>query len=342
VEKALEDYVSDGGGLVIYHSANNAFANWPAYNEMIGLGWRDKDFGPGLIVGPDEKVIIIPKGEGRGPGHGPEHDFQVTVLNPEHPITKGLPKKWMHPHEQLTHGQHGPAKNMTVLSCAHSKDTGDNEVMDWVIPYGKGRVYVTMLGHLWKDKPDTAMRCIGFQTMLIRGCQWAATGNVSYPLPEDFPTATQMRLRAEATVKKPEDRVTEVIHDGSTIFSVQSPSGIGGATIRQESWPDHVSLRLHLRGMEGLTISNGSVAFKASVLSHSGNRRLLSVVYNGQEQVPEEGSRYWTEIRAFDASGEPVQGLPEGGGYFELVLPQALFEARPKSLTIDWIDFYRQ
>jgi hypothetical protein len=112
VEAALEDYVKNGGGLVIYHSANNSFPNWPAYNEMIGLGWRNRDFGSGMIISRDETVLVIPKGQGRNPGHGPEHDFQVTVLRRNHPITKGLPKKWMHPHEQLTHGQHGPARNV--------------------------------------------------------------------------------------------------------------------------------------------------------------------------------------------------------------------------------------
>ena len=341
IETALEDYVRNGGGLVIYHSANNSFPNWPAYNEMIGLGWRHKDFGPGLIVSPDEKVVVIPKGEGRNPGHGPEHDFQVTVLNAEHPITKGLPKKWKHPHEQLTHGQHGPAKNMAILSYAYSKDAGDNEVLDWVIPFGKGRIYVTMLGHLWKDKPDTAVRCFGFQTVLIRGCEWAATGEVGYSVPRDFPTATKMRLGAQATVRKPEDRIAEIINDGGTIFSVRSPSGIGSATIGRDSWPDRVSLRLYLRGLEGLTISNGSVIVKASVLSHSGNRRMLTVANGSQEQVSEEDSRYWTEIKTFDARKRSVQELPEGGGYFEMVLPQALFEARPQSLSIDWIDFYR-
>ena len=137
--------------------------------------------------------MAIPKGEGRNPGHGPEHDFQMTVLNFDHPITEGLPKKWMHPHEQLTHGQHGPAKNLTVLTYAWSKDAKENEPMDWVVSYGKGRVYTTMLGHLWKNGPDTAMRCIGFQTMLIRGCEWAATGKVTYPVPKDFPTATEIR-----------------------------------------------------------------------------------------------------------------------------------------------------
>ncbi len=193
-QKALEDYVRGGGGLVIYHSANNSFPNWPAYNEMIGLGWRDRSFGPGLVVDKEESIVVIPRGQGRNPGHGPEHDFQVTVLATDHPITRGLPRNWMHPHEQLTHGQHGPARTMTVLSYAHSKDTGENEVMDWVIPFGKGRVYVTMLGHLWKGKPDTAMRCVGFQTMLIRGCQWAATGKVSYPVPASFPTSTDVKL----------------------------------------------------------------------------------------------------------------------------------------------------
>ena len=195
LEEALEDYVTGGGGLVSYHAANNSFPEWPAYNRMIGLGWRGKDFGPSLVVGGDGKVVEVPKGQGFDPGHGPEHDFVVTVRDAHHPITKGLPTTWLHPHEQLTHGQHGPAKDMTVLTYAYSKDTKQNEVMDWVIPFGQGRVYTTMLGHLWKDGPDTAMRCVGFQTMFIRGVEWAASGRVSYPVPEDFPTESQMRLR---------------------------------------------------------------------------------------------------------------------------------------------------
>ena len=195
LEKALEDYVSGGGGLVSYHAANNSFPEWPAYNRMIGLGWRGKDFGPSLVVGGDGKVVEVPKGQGLDPGHGPEHDFVVTVRDADHPITRGLPKTWLHPHEQLTHGQHGPARDMTVLTYAYSKDTKRNEVMDWVIPFGEGRVYTTMLGHLWKDGPDTAMRCVGFQTMFIRGVEWAASGGVSYPVPEDFPSVSEIKLR---------------------------------------------------------------------------------------------------------------------------------------------------
>ena len=32
----FEEYVSNGGGLVVVHAADNAFPNWPAYNLMIG------------------------------------------------------------------------------------------------------------------------------------------------------------------------------------------------------------------------------------------------------------------------------------------------------------------
>lgn len=65
------------------------------------------------------------------------------------------------------------------------------------------------------------------------------------------------------------------------------------------------------------------------------------MVDDGQEKVVDQGDPYWTEIGAFDANGKPVRGLPGEGGYFEMLLPQALFEAKPKSPTIGWIDFYR-
>ncbi len=195
LEKSLEDYVNRGGGLVVYHAANNSFPNWPAYNRMIGLGWRDKGFGPSVIVGEDGKVVAILQGQGLNPGHGPEHDLVITVLTADHPITRGMPSKWLHPHEQLTHGQHGPIENMTILTYAFSRDTKQRKVMDWVIPYGKGLVYTTMLGHLWKDGPDTAMRCVGFQTMFIRGAEWAASGKVTFPVPADFPTVSEIHLR---------------------------------------------------------------------------------------------------------------------------------------------------
>jgi type 1 glutamine amidotransferase len=196
VEQALEKYVRSGGGLIVFHAANNAFRHWAAYNEMIGLGWRDKTFGPGLTISSDGKVVVVPQGSGLNPGHGPRHDFQMSVLPTDHPITRGMPARWMHPSEQLTHGQHGPAEGLTILTYAYSKDSKQNEPMDWVRDYGKGRVYATMLGHTWKNEPSPNLECVGFQTLLARGAEWAASGQVTIPIPAQFPGPERIVLKA--------------------------------------------------------------------------------------------------------------------------------------------------
>src|ERR1039458_3592619 len=170
-----------GGGLVVFHAANNAFLNWPEYNEMIGLGWRDKSFGEGIAIGPGGAVVRIPKGEGLNPGHGPRHDFEVYVRDAGHPITRGLPPHWAHPSEQLTHGQHGPAQGLDVLTYAFSEISRQGEPMDWVRQYGRGRVYTTMLGHTWKDESNPNLDDVSFQALLARGAEWAATGQVTLP-----------------------------------------------------------------------------------------------------------------------------------------------------------------
>jgi uncharacterized protein len=56
-----------------------------------------------------------------------------------------------------------------------------------------------MLGHTWKnEEPDNPnLRCAGFQTLFLRGVEWAATGKVTVPLPEDFPTAEKISVRPE-------------------------------------------------------------------------------------------------------------------------------------------------
>jgi len=195
VEQSLERYVRAGGGLVVFHAANNAFLHWDAYNEMIGLGWRDKTFGPGLAVTDEGRTVTIPIGAGINPGHGPRHDFQMRVVDTAHPITKGIPPLWMHPSEQLTHGQHGPAQGLTILTSAYSTDSLQNEPMDWVRSYGKGRVYTTMLGHSWKNEPNPNYECIGFQTLLARGVEWAASGRVTIPVPAKFPSPASVLTR---------------------------------------------------------------------------------------------------------------------------------------------------
>ena len=39
------------------------------------------------------------------------------------------------------------------------------------------------------------MRCVAFQVTLVRGAEWAATGAVTYEVPEDFPGADEVAVR---------------------------------------------------------------------------------------------------------------------------------------------------
>ena len=42
----FERFVREGGGFVVIHGADNSWADWPEYNEMIGLGgWGGREAG---------------------------------------------------------------------------------------------------------------------------------------------------------------------------------------------------------------------------------------------------------------------------------------------------------
>lgn len=188
-QKSLESTLKDGKiALVIVHAANNAFGGWGEYNKMIGMGWRGAGAGDRLTLDADGKEVRVEKGKGPGAGHGSQHPFKVVVRDTEHPITKGMPKEWLHAQDELYHGMRGPIENVKLLATAFADKakggTGEHEPMIWTVSYGQGRVFHTPMGH------DLAgMRCNGFITTLRRGTEWAATGKVTFPVPEDFPTA---------------------------------------------------------------------------------------------------------------------------------------------------------
>ncbi len=199
--EAFEKFVKNGGGFVSVHAANNAFSGWAAYNEMIGLGgWggRNEKSGPYLYWDTRAKKIIEDLQKGRGGSHGSQHEFLVEAREPNHPIIKGMPKKWMHAQDELYDRLRGPAKNVTVLATAFAdpkkRGSGRHEPMLMVINHGKGRVFHTTLGHA-RDAKAPAMLCVGFIATFQRGTEWAATGKVTQPVPADFPTETKVSLR---------------------------------------------------------------------------------------------------------------------------------------------------
>lgn len=199
VELALEDYVKNGGSLYVLHSGNNAFPHWKEYDKMIGLGWRPKTTGFALEIDSNRKIVRIPPGEGDGTGHGNRFNAVIQILN-RHPVNKGYPDQWKTASTEVYNYPRGQAEHITVLSYAYdSSATHKMWPVEWVVKYGRGHVYSSSMGHLWKGEVyPLSFRCIGFQTTMIRVAEWLATGKVTYPVPANFPTAERVSLRDEA------------------------------------------------------------------------------------------------------------------------------------------------
>lgn len=170
-EAALLEFVRSGKGLLVYHFSVAAFDGWKEYEKICAGNWRPENG-----------------------HHSAAHDFTVEVKDADHPVTRGLKKSFVQPKDELyANLRWQPAETYHVLAGAwddHSlyknpkqptPGPGLNQPMLWTTEYGKGRVFVTVLGH---DVP--AVSTPAFVTTFTRGAEWAATGAVTLPLPAEM------------------------------------------------------------------------------------------------------------------------------------------------------------
>jgi type 1 glutamine amidotransferase len=220
---AFVDYVKNGGGVVIYHSTSWNFSDWDEWNKIIGLKFGPgthedrKDYVKGLKKPSHEKLgpylfwrdgeIVRDYSEGFAGSEVAPHQFAIVVRDYQHPVTKGLPKEWLHVKEGLYTRLRGPAEKLTVLATAWADPnircldggfgSGRHEPVLFTVNYGKGRVFHTVLGHV--SPPGKGSVCgidsVDFIVTFQRGAEWAATGRVTQKVPDDFPTATEVRRR---------------------------------------------------------------------------------------------------------------------------------------------------
>jgi type 1 glutamine amidotransferase len=171
-DTALLDFVRSGKGVVVYHFSTAAFNGWQEFEKLCGGNWRPE--------------------HGH---HSARHDFTVDIKDKEHPVTRGMRASFKQSNDELyANLKWQPEGAYHVLATAwddHARyksgekqplpGPGLDQPMLWTVNYGKGRVFVTALGH-----DPNAMKSAGFAATLTRGTEWAATGDVSIPLPDEL------------------------------------------------------------------------------------------------------------------------------------------------------------
>ena len=166
-EKAFLDYIAAGHGFVLFHAASTAWNDWPELCDLIGMTW-EKDKATGKNIS----------------GHGAQHSFTVKITDRDHPVTKGM-KDFQHVKDELFHRQlkHSTAYVIaTTFSDPAMRGSGADEPMIVVTELGKGRVFHNAMGH-----DPNPMAGVGFQMLMLRGTEWAATGKVTIPVPANWP-----------------------------------------------------------------------------------------------------------------------------------------------------------
>jgi type 1 glutamine amidotransferase len=199
---AFLGFVKNGGGVVIYHAADNSFPGWKEYNEMTGLGgWGDRNEKDGPYVYYKDNELVVDSSAGPGGTHGKRREFIVRTRVADHPVMKGLPARWFHGTDELYSLLRGPATNMQILATAFADSSAGggtmrDEPMLMAITFEKGRIFHTAMGHA-DEGGGPAMQCAGFIVTLQRGAEWAVTGTVTQQVPFDFPNASGVVLRPD-------------------------------------------------------------------------------------------------------------------------------------------------
>ena len=151
-----------------------------------GWGGRTEKHGPYVYYDDAGKVVRNTQ-PGRGGSHGPQHAFKIITRDTEHPVTKGMPKEWLHAQDELYDSLRGPAESMDILATAYSNKSKRHEPMMMIIKYGKGLIFHTPMGH----ENGKSLQCVGFIATMNRAAEWLATGKVTQDAAEK--TSQQQR-----------------------------------------------------------------------------------------------------------------------------------------------------
>ncbi len=139
---------------------------------------------------------------------------------------------------------------------------------------------------------------------------------------------------------QPKDAHALTVSPASATLDLRSPGGIGRTTLRSAdgTWPHRVLLRLHLRGLEHFTISDGTRSLSSGVTS-SGDHPTLPTTLEGKDAPLPRDHPLALRIKPV-SPGAKKPSIPLDG-FFEIEVPPRFLSSNPRELHLHWIDFYR-
>jgi type 1 glutamine amidotransferase len=151
-------WIAAGHAFIGLHAASDTFHHWPAYIQILG---------------------------GEFDHHGAQVGVSITVADPHHPATAGLPQPWVISQEEIYQFKnYDPARVHELLYVDRDpyKGTPGHFPLAWCKAYGNGRVFYTALGH--RDDiidPDPALPgrrnavaiSQAYDAQVLGGIEWA-------------------------------------------------------------------------------------------------------------------------------------------------------------------------
>lgn len=144
-------WVEKGGGFFVLHAGGSMFYDWPEFQALTGGSWEKGTFHPHM------------------------QDFTVRIADKAHPVTRGLADFEIFDEPWQKTGNRNPQRHvlLTGVVSKENKGSGEVEPFAWTTQAGKGRCFTLMLGH-----DGRAVRNAGCRALILRGSEWAATGEV--------------------------------------------------------------------------------------------------------------------------------------------------------------------
>ena len=84
-DEAFLRYVQNGGGVIVYHAADNAFADWEEFNRIIALGgWEGRNEKSGPYCYFENGAHKLDPSPGNGGSHGQQRSYPMHCRDTRH------------------------------------------------------------------------------------------------------------------------------------------------------------------------------------------------------------------------------------------------------------------